>query len=398
MSRFFPSLWLSPFRPFFLLGALYGPLLMVSWIPLYTGLLPGHIAQLNGLPTLWHQHEIVFGFSTAIIFGFILTALPSWADTEEVSVPGLSLLVVSWILGRLAVLSSTVLPLPLVAALDLAFPLMFLWVVGPGLLQIRYRISLGLILITAGFIAGNVCYYLGAAIEDPQLRQQGLRLGLYAMIFHCSVTVGILAPIFTENALLEKGKPENIGHIATLEWLSALSIIALAIADITGASSLINGGIALISGLLHGVRLCRWRSFQVLDTAIVWVLHAGYFWLLAALLLRAMESFGLAVGTESWVHAFTVGGFGLMSMGFMTRVTLRHTGRELCPHPAMVFAYYCLATAALVRIAVPIASLGQGFLVLSALLWVIPYVIYLALYGRMLLAPSLPETGISRVP
>ena len=402
MTAVLPSLWRSPlwrspFRPFFLLGALYGPLLILSWIPRYTGLLPG---VMEPLPTMWHQHEIVFGFATAIIFGFILTALPSWVETPEIKGPALVLLVLSWVLGRLAIAASSLLPLPLVALLDLSFPLLFALVVGPGLWGARPQIWLGLSLITAGFFVGNLCYYLGVAAQDYQLWLQGLRIGLYAIIFHCSVTVGILAPIFTENALVEKNRPAKIGHSPALEWLSALSIVALAVADITGANPILNGEIALVSVLLHGLRLHRWRSVEIIDTPIVWVLHLGYLWLLMSLLLRAMGNFGLGVDTESWVHAFTVGGFGLMSLGFMTRVSLRHTGRELRPHTAIVFAYFCLAAAALVRIAVPIASLGQGFLLLSALLWVIPYVIYLVIYGPMLLTPSLPETeaGISRTP
>ena len=99
----------------------------------------------------------------------------------------------------------------------------------------------------------------------------------------------------------------------------------------------------------------------------------------------------MPVGTESWVHAFTVGGFGLMSLGLMTRVTLRHTGRELCAPPAMIVGFVCLAAAALVRVVIPLASLRHELLFLSALLWVAPYLIYLALYSRILLAPSLPE-------
>jgi uncharacterized protein involved in response to NO len=143
--------------------------------------------------------------------------------------------------------------------------------------------------------------------------------------------------------------------------------------------------------LLHGVRLYRWHSLSITNTAIVWVLHLGYAWLCIALFLSALEDFGVPVGTESWVHAFTVGGFGLMSLGLMTRVTLRHTGRELRAPQAMVAAFMCLAAAALVRVVIPLTSLRHELLLLSALLWVTPYFIYLALYGRILLAPSLPE-------
>ena len=381
----------SPFRPFFLLGALYGPLLILSWIPQYTGLLPPADSLPAVLPSLWHQHEIIFGFSTAIIFGFILTALPSWAGTTEIKGYGLAVLVLSWLLGRIAVASSAVLPVPLIAAFDLSFPVLFVMLVRPELHKVRHRISLGLAVIVIGFFVGNLCYYLGAMQQDIQLWQDGLRIGLYAMIFHCSVTVGILAPIFTENALAEDGRPRNISHIASLEWLSALSIIALAIVDISEASQAIKGSAALLCCLLHGIRLGRWHSLSILNSPIVWVLHLGYAWLVISLLLLALDNYGLAVGPESWVHAFTVGGFGLMSLGLMSRVTLRHTGRELRPHPAIVLAYLCLAAAALLRVAIPIASLGHELLLLSALLWVLPYLAYLVVYSRMLITPSLPD-------
>ncbi|MEE8057890.1 MAG: NnrS family protein [Pseudomonadales bacterium] len=386
-----PSLWRSPFRPFFLLGALYGPLLILSWIPLYTGLQSATGMSVNDLPALHHQHEIVFGFSTAIIFGFILTALPSWAGTKEIRGRSLVLLVLSWVLGRLSVALSAQLPLPLVIILDLSFPLMFAAMVAVDLFRMRYQISLGVAMITAGFFVGNLCYYLGVLQQDLVLWQQGLRIGFYAIVFHCSITVGALAPIFTENALLEKGQPTAIGYVPILEWLSALSIIILAIVDIAALAPAVIGTVALFSCLLHGVRLCRWHSLSITDIPIVWVLHFGYVWLVVCLLLWTLENYGLAVGTQSWIHAFTVGGFGLMSLGLMTRVSLRHTGHEIRPHVAMVAAYLCMAAAALVRVATSMAGLGSEILLLSALLWVVPYVVYLALYGRLLLTPSMPQ-------
>ena len=80
-----------------------------------------------------------------------------------------------------------------------------------------------------------------------------------------------------------------------------------------------------------------------------------------------------------------------MSLGLMTRVTLRHTGRKLIPAPAMVAGYLCMAVAALLRVIIPATSFRHELLLLSALLWVIPYLLYLTLYGRMLLTPSLPR-------
>jgi len=382
--------WRSPFRPFFLLGPLYGILLFLTWIPGLTNLVPPPVELTSNLPSLWHQHEMVFGFATAIIIGFIMTALPSWANTTELKGRYLFLLVLSWLLGRLAVLLSPLIPLPLVAVLDLSFPLFFAFIVRPELFNVDHRILMGLIVIVASFFIGNLSYYLGVYQQDIQLWQLGLRLGYYAMIFHCSVTVGILAPIFTENALAENGLDTRVSYMVPLQWLSAISIITLALADISAAPAVVCGTLALLCFVLHGIRLLRWHSLSIMNTSLVWVLHLGYFWLCVSLFLRALEGFGVSVGTESWTHAFTIGGFGLMSQGLMTRVTLRHTGRELEGHPAMLVAFVSLATAALFRMTIPIAALGQEILVLSGVLWLSAYMVYLVLYGRFLLTPSLP--------
>jgi len=334
---------------------------------------------------------MVFGFATAIVFGFIMTALPSWAGTEEITGFRLFVLVLAWVTGRLFVALSSMLPPTLVALVDLSFLLLFAILVGSLLRNVRFEISLGLALITALFFTGNLCYYLGVVTQDNHLWQSGQRLGLYALVFHCSVTVGVLAPIFTENALREKGQPTLIGHSQALEWLSAISILALAAADIFEATSPVIAALALASGLLHLVRLCRWRSFSITTVPIVWVLHFGYLWLIVALWLRVLANINPDIGAESWVHAFTIGGFGLMSLGLMTRVTLRHTGREMRPAPAMVAGYLCLALAAVIRVIIPATSFHNELLLLSALLWLIPYIIYLVSYGRMLVGPSLPK-------
>lgn len=384
-------LWSSPFRPFFLLGALYGPLLLISWILPYTGLLAATASSGGPLPLLYHQHELVFGFGTVIIIGFVMTALPSWAGTLEITGTPLALLVSSWVLGRLAVGLASQLPVPLVGFLDLCFPLLFVALTAPGMRRVTLAYKLGLTVIVAGFFFGNLWYYLGVIQQDQQLWSQGLRLGLYAMIFHCSVTVGILAPIFTETALEGKGSPATIGHKPLIEWLSALFIVALAVADLANFPATVIGVLALVCSLLHALRLARWRSLDIADTPIVWVLHLGYAWLCLALLLFAGNRLGLPIDSKSWVHAFTMGGFGLMSLGLMIRVSRKHTGRPLHVPTPMIFAFLMLTLATMVRILLPLTSLRSELLLLSAAMWALAYLTYLFQCWRLLLAPSLPH-------
>ena len=92
-------LWASAFRPFYLLGSAYAPLLAAIWLAAWFGLLPTP----GGMPLkLLHGHEFVFGFAAAIILGIVVTALPSWAGTDEVAGGRLAVLVALWIAGRAA--------------------------------------------------------------------------------------------------------------------------------------------------------------------------------------------------------------------------------------------------------------------------------------------------------
>jgi uncharacterized protein involved in response to NO len=52
--------------------------------------------------------------------------------------------------------------------------------------------------------------------------------------------------------------------------------------------------------------------------------------------------------------------------------------------------------AAALRLAVGVHGLGDDAMALAALLWAAPFVVYLALYTAMLVAPSLPRSGPPR--
>jgi uncharacterized protein involved in response to NO len=64
---------------------------------------------------LVHGHEFIFGFAAAIIFGVVITALPSWAGTEEIDGGRLALLVALWLAGRIGFWAAPWLPAPLPA-------------------------------------------------------------------------------------------------------------------------------------------------------------------------------------------------------------------------------------------------------------------------------------------
>ncbi|MDP1604414.1 MAG: NnrS family protein, partial [Legionella sp.] len=109
------ALWSLGFRPFYLLASVFSVISVLLWMAQYSGWLP--FAYLQG--PLWHGHEMLFGFTMAVVAGFLLTAVRAWTgEPTPVGVP-LMALAVLWVAGRVLVLT----PLGLAAAIvNAAFP------------------------------------------------------------------------------------------------------------------------------------------------------------------------------------------------------------------------------------------------------------------------------------
>ena len=99
------------FRIFFLSAAAYAALIMVLWITDRTGSneILGTFSLLPG--SLWHAHELIFGFIMAVVAGFLTTAVPVWAGNPRIRGAALVLLFTLWLAGRGAVFFSEYLPM-----------------------------------------------------------------------------------------------------------------------------------------------------------------------------------------------------------------------------------------------------------------------------------------------
>ncbi len=124
-----PIVFLSyGFRPFFLFAGIYAVVGMAAWMAWF-GL--GYTPSTDFPPSQWHAHEMLFGYATAALAGFLLTAAPNWTGAGPVRGGPLALLAGVWAAGRAAVWFSAFLPPVLVAAVDLAFPaLLFAFMIG----------------------------------------------------------------------------------------------------------------------------------------------------------------------------------------------------------------------------------------------------------------------------
>ncbi|MEQ9125157.1 MAG: NnrS family protein, partial [Alphaproteobacteria bacterium] len=117
-----PRLFSQGFRPFFLAASFWAVVAQAIWL----GMLAGRIDPPTAFgPVSWHVHEMIFGFVTATIAGFMLTAIPNWTGRLPVRGTPLICLVALWLAGRLAVLASEPLGAGPAAAIDVSFLVAF---------------------------------------------------------------------------------------------------------------------------------------------------------------------------------------------------------------------------------------------------------------------------------
>lgn len=385
---FSAPLWQSAFRPFYLVGVIYGLGIMGLWILTTYGSVDFMPAPYS--LTLWHGHEMIFGFSGAVVAGFILTALPGWAGTEEISGGKLALLVLLWFLGRIAVYSGGFMSPYIVLILDSSLYFAIVIMVLPGLLAAENKHYLALLPILLMLCFGNVIFHLAVMDGNMERASWGIQIGLMGIVVKFILAGGFLTTVFTGNAIRQKGGPALTVN-PLLEYISALSLALFIYGALSDVSAEISGSFAYLAAAVQFVRFLRWRTYLILDAPLVLIMHLSYLWFICALILFGLGAFTPEIGSQIWLHAFTVGALSLMMLSLITRVTLRHTGRSLVPAKAMILSFAIIFFVAFLRVKVTMGFLAESWLPITAVIWSISFIIYILVHGTMLIKPSLPE-------
>ncbi len=379
------SLFAYGFRTFFLAVGASAVVLVPLWA---AGFSFGWPLGTDWPPTLWHAHEMLFGFAGAAIAGFLLTAVPSWTGQKGFAGKPLMLMSGVWLLGRLAAGTSAAWPYAAVAAADLAFlPLLGVFI-ARSLIRERNR-NTPLLLVLLVLFACNAGFHLGQYRDNVDLTRQSLLTAVNLMLILVTVIGGRITPSFTATALRQRGFDAVVQSRPRLTTATVALMVAVAAVDVAAPGSVAAGWIALAAALVQGARLAQWQGWRTLRQPIVWILHFAYAWLPAGLLLKALALLaGLPLATF-WLHALTIGVIATMVLGVMTRVALGHTGRPLRLHGATVAAYLLLSAAVLVRVfgaSLPWIAY-PALIATSAVLWMAAFGLFLWVYGPILLTP-----------
>lgn len=373
------ALWNLAFRPFYLLASLFAALSVLLWTAQYSGFL--YLASLYW--PAWHAHEMLFGYTLAVMAGFLLTAVRVWTNRPTPSGIPLMMLVLLWVCGRVLVLT----PLTMTAAIvNAAFPVAIAVSIGIPLLQsrnVRNYFFVGLLLLFSALTLTANLAIQGYIEWSPYL---SLQLALDVVLFIMAVMAGRVIPMFTNNGVPGANATRN----AMLEKASLGSVILLFAADLLQLPEAVIATITLVCALAHALRLFLWKPWRTLTTPLVWILHASYAWIVIYLVLRGLSALDLFARVYA-AHALTIGAIGGLTLGMMTRTARGHTARPLMADGFELAMFLMIQAAVIIRVfgGVVSSELNIVSIQLSGLLWAGAFGLFAVRYWPVLTRPRL---------
>lgn len=388
VSTMFNHPWLAyGFRPFFLLGAVYAPIAVLPWI----GALTQSFTLPMALPPLaWHGHEMLYGFASAALVGFLLTSIPSWASVEPIAGKSLAALVVLWLAGRLLFWLSALVPGWLVAVVNLAFPLILLLWAIPALLSEagRRHLSIGIALI--GYVlcqGGFYMTWLWPGVTDTITPVRVLNTTVNLLLILIALTATRIVRVVAMEARKEIGLAGPGRLTPAREHLAVAVLVLFVMADFWFPGHVVTGWVTLAAAAAQADRLSEWPWGRAMTRLYLLLLTLAYLWMVVGLVLVGSAALIDALPGYAGRHALSAGAAGTAILAVFCIAGLRHTGRPLALPWLIWPALAALLVTVLLRTFVPVwwpEYYLSGGVMLPFLFWLLAYLLYGISYGRFL--------------
>ena len=377
-----------PFRPAFLLAGCWAVVAISIWLAQLTGLIRG-ATGLSG--TLWHVHEMLFGFAALVAVGFLLTAAQNWTQVPALNSRWLLGWTLLWLIARVLAFTD-----PFASTGHSLLLLMLMqsswWFLGIGALcrqlwRARSRRNYQFLLMLTGMAVLNLLFLQQSAIGNYLL---ALHLG-HSMILLFGLLMGVLGgrviPFFTARAT-NTPQPQT----PRLDLLLLVSAIAGTLGFISSIWwSLLNPGwLMLLCALLHLLRLGYWFTPKLLAQPLLWSLHlaclalAFGLALMAFALLSAPPALPRPALFKDALHLVSISAMAGMMLAMMARVALGHTGRPLQVSHLLALAFALITLSGVLRAAAALFSQPQLSWYSSGGLWLCAFAIFTRVYWPIL--------------
>jgi len=372
----------QPHQPFFALGVLSAIVFMAIFIPAYRG-----VISIDS--NLFHSYSMIFIIFTNFFYGFTLTTFTRFSAKPPIESRRYLRLFVLNLISFLSMLIYLILPLAFfVASIATAISLSYL-------IRIFYDIykeanepknDQYMIIVSFGMaVVSNLLFILSqipcSSCNTDILKQFGIAIGVYLyMILLATVIAFRMVPFFSR--VLEYQKSSYF-HLLLTTLL--ISHVLLSQTHWVWVSDLLLAILLIIETMRADL------PFPNPDP-LLWGLHIAIYWLGFGFLISSIvEFFSAFYSYQSLympIHLLVLGFLTTILIAFGTRVTLGHGQAPLIVNRAGKFLFIFVQIVVAFRVILSItASEGKlfPFFDISATLWIVMFVWWIGLYGRVLL-------------
>jgi len=355
-----------PFALFFPLAALDAFLVGGGWIAALSPFSAGWTIQ---DAAKWHQGEFLFGFVTAALAGFLLTALPRWTDRPLAKGSSPTFLG-CWIAARFA----SVHPAPF-AQVVAAPGLLLALIAAFHVWRARDGRNVKAVMLLALYASAGI---VGVSADDPQRSSFSINLAIAAIVGLIVLIAGRIIPALTLRFDELCGGPAAASLRGKTDHISA-ALVAVGLGCwLLAPESAYSGPLLMAAGLSQAWRMTSWFGRRTLASPPLLALYAAYAAIPIGFGLQALHALlpGAAPGGAG-LHVWTMGGFGGMIMTVMASMIRKRRQRAFAPSVAAETAVALCLGATVARVAAAFAGEPRIFLTVAALMWPAGFALFL---------------------
>jgi uncharacterized protein involved in response to NO len=372
------------FRPFFILGSLFGIIALILWAFLLSN---NDLVNPVYPVLLWHGHEMLYGFVAAFLVGFLLTAIQNWTGLRSVHGRSLLLLVMLWLAGRMVMWPGVEIHAQMRFLADSSFLLLSAVFVGRLLQRKAQKRNYFAVVVLLILLADNFIFHYALQTGDWLMARQSLYSVVFVITLMMTVIGGRVIPMFTANTTQIPARPRKAWVDKTGLVLLWLIVVIFLLQLQTNLKAEIVAVLLILAAVFIGLRCSQWRLMSTWRHPLLWSLHLAYWCIPLALCLVALHYAGW-LALSMGLHTLTVGAMAGLILSMIARVSLGHTGRRIIASRLITVAMVMILLAAVVR--VPMAALltehSLAVWYLSITLWVIAFSLFLYHYVPILIA------------
>ena len=328
----------------------------------------------------WHAHEMIYGYSVAVIAGFLLTSVKNWTGIQTLNGKPLLALFSLWVAARVALFFGQIF---VATCLDLLFMLWLSQAIVTPIVKAKQWMQLAVVVKLLLLIVTNLLFYLGAL----GILEQGVNWGIYAGLY---LVIGLIlmmgrrvVPFFIERGVDQE---DTLKNSKFLDLSSLALFLIFMLLELGQLSPMLTAYSAFLVFAVNAIRLINWHTPGLWKKPLLWSLYLALWFICIGFLLFSLSYF-TGISKFLAIHAFAYAGIGTITLGMMSRVSLGHSGRAVThPPKAVGNALAILIVGAVFRVFLPLIDNSHYLLwiLLSQGLWILAFLIFFFVYLPLL--------------